>query len=192
MCWTIFFKNFFFKQSLILSGYFLMISIWPTFANICCPYFFSKDSRFQKCLLFFYPRLKLLWSRVQQNNPDEKSVGDSQTFESNRGQQWSSRTGQIKICQGCSWGQNFDWFLREKKETFLIVCPMARAAGWKKRTNGLFDRPQRVIRKLNDFNKLTKVFTTVVFLFRPFPFPNQHKISFIREILKFYWFSSAF
>ena len=152
MCWTIFFKNFFFKQSLILSGYFLMISIWPTFANICCPYFFSKDSRFQKCLLFFYPRLKLLWSRVQQNNPDEKSVGDSQTFESNRGQQWLSRTGQIKICQGCSWGQNFDWFLREKKETFLIVCPMARAAGWKKRTNGLFDRPQRVIRKLNDFN----------------------------------------
>ena len=114
--------------------------------------FFSKDSRFQKCLLFFYPRLKLLWSRVQQNNPDEKSVGDSQTFESNRGQQWLSRTGQIKICQGCSWGQNFDWFLREKKEIFLIVCPMARAAGWKKRTNGLFDRPQRVIRKLNDFN----------------------------------------
>ena len=111
-------KNFFFKQSLILSGYFLMISIWPTFADICCPYFFSKDSRFQKCLLFFYPRFKLLWSRVQQNNPDEKSVGDSQTFKSNRGQQWLSRTGQIKICQGCSWGENFDWFLREKIRPF--------------------------------------------------------------------------
>ena len=41
---------------------------------------------------------------------------------------------------------------RKKGDFFLIVCPMARAAGWKKRTNGLFDRPQRVIRKLNDFN----------------------------------------
>ena len=93
---------------------------------------FFEKSRFKKCLLFFYPRLRLLWSRVQQNHPDEKSVGDCQTWESNRGQQWLSRTGQIKICQGCSRGENFDWFLREKKETFLIARPMARAACWKK------------------------------------------------------------
>ena len=152
MCWTIFFKNFFFKQSLILSGYFLMISIWPTFANICCPYFFRKKADFKNACCFFILGIMLLWSRVQQNHPDEKSVGDCQTWESNRGQQWLPRTGQIKICQGCIWGQNFDWFLREKKETFLIARPMARAACWKKRTNGLFDRPQRVIRKLNDFN----------------------------------------
>ena len=66
----------------------------------------------------FYPRLKLLWSRVQQKNPDEKSVGDSQTFESNRGQQWLSRTGQIKICQGFCWRQNFDWFKGEKIRPF--------------------------------------------------------------------------
>ena len=149
MCWKIFSQNFPFQtNSNFVRIFFLFSQPLPIFVVLI----FSKESRFQKCLLFFYPRLKLLWSRVQQNNPDEKSVGDSQTFESNRGQQWLSRTGQIKICQGCSWGQNFDWFLREKKETFLIVCPMARAAGWKKRTNGLFDRPQRVIRKLNDFN----------------------------------------
>ena len=95
-------------------------------ANLCqylLSLFFSKESRFQKCLLFFYPRLRLLWSRFQQNHPDEKSVGECQTWESNRGQQWLSRTGQIKICQGCSWGQNFDWFLREKRR-LLIARPM--------------------------------------------------------------------
>ena len=93
--------------------------------------FFSKESRFQKCLLFFNPRLRHLWSRVQQNLPDEKSVGDRQTWESNRGQQWLSRTGQIKICQGCSWGQNFDWFW-EKKGDFFDRTSNVRAACWKK------------------------------------------------------------
>ena len=91
---------------------FPIIFIWPTFANICCPYF-SKESRFQKCLLFFHPRHSL-WSRVQQNHPDEKSVGDFQSWESNRGQQWLSRTNQIKICPGFRWGQNFHWFLKKK------------------------------------------------------------------------------
>ena len=35
-------KIFFFKQTLILSGYFLKIFIWSTFANICRSKFFEK------------------------------------------------------------------------------------------------------------------------------------------------------
>ena len=50
--------------------------------------FFSKESRFKNYLLFFILGLMILWSRVQQNHPDQKSVGDFQSWESNRGQQW--------------------------------------------------------------------------------------------------------
>ena len=84
MCWTIFFKNFFFKQSLILSGYFLMISIWPTFANICCPYFFRKIADFKNACCFFIldlsfsdpefskiTRMKNLWEIVKLLNQIE-------------------------------------------------------------------------------------------------------------------------
>ena len=114
MCWTIFFKNFFFKQSLIfpdIFSWFLFDQPLPIFVVLN---FFRKRADLKIACCFFILGLMLLWSRVQQNHPDEKSVGDCQTCESNRGQQWLSRTGQIKICQGCSWGQNFDWFLREK------------------------------------------------------------------------------
>ena len=60
----------------------------------------------------------LSWSRVQQKHPDEKSAGDFQSWESNRGQQWLSRTDQIKIWQGFCLGQNFDSFSREKIRPF--------------------------------------------------------------------------
>ena len=64
MFWSFFFSKLIFKQSLILSEYFCVIFIRPTFANICCP-LFSKESRFKKILLFFNSRLKIFWSRVQ-------------------------------------------------------------------------------------------------------------------------------
>ena len=64
MFWSIFFRIHLFKQSLILSGYFHVIFIRPTFPNICCP-LFSKKSRFKKILLFFNSQLKIFWSRVQ-------------------------------------------------------------------------------------------------------------------------------
>ena len=51
MCWTIFFQIFLFQKILILSG--LVISIWPTFANICCPYFFRKKADFKNACCFF-------------------------------------------------------------------------------------------------------------------------------------------
>ena len=62
-----FFKIHFFKLSLILSGYFFITFIWPTFANIYCP-LFSKDGRFEKILLFFNPRLNIFlipsWAKL--------------------------------------------------------------------------------------------------------------------------------
>ena len=36
-----------------------------------------------------------------------------QSSESNLGEQWLSRTGQIKICQDFCRGKNFDWFFIE-------------------------------------------------------------------------------
>ena len=131
MCSTIFFKNFIFQTKFdfvrIFSHDFYL-------ANLCqylLSLFFSKESRFQKCLLFFYPRLRLLWSQVQQNHPDEKSVGDRQTWESNRGQQWLSRNDQIEIFQGSSWGKILIDFW-EKKRDFFDRTSNARAACWKK------------------------------------------------------------
>ena len=79
---------------------------------------FLKESRCENACCFFILDLMLLWSQVQQKHPDKKSVGDFQSWESNRGQQWLSRTDQIKICQGFCWGQNFDSFLREKIRPF--------------------------------------------------------------------------
>ena len=60
----------------------------------------------------------LFWSRLQQNHTDEESVGDFQSWERNSGQQWLSRTGQIKICKSFCWGKNFDWFWEKKIRAF--------------------------------------------------------------------------
>ena len=129
MFWSIFFQNSPFQTKLlILSGYFCVIFIRPSFANICCP-LLSKDSR-KKILLFFNSRLKIFWSRVQ--HLDEKSVGDpeNQSWESNRGQQWLSRTGQIKNFQGFRRGQSFVLFTNQTwrdnsnifKQFFFALC----------------------------------------------------------------------
>ena len=65
-------------------------------------------------------------------SPDEKSVGDpeKQCWESNRGQQWLSRTGQIKNFQGFCWRQNFVLFTSQIwrdnsnifKQVFFALC----------------------------------------------------------------------
>ena len=111
-------KIFFFKQSLILSGYTFSWFLFCQPLLIFVVLNFSKKAAFKNACCFFILGLKLFWSRVQQNHPDEKSVGDFQSWESNRGQQWLSRTGQIKICQDFCWVQNFYWFLREKMDLF--------------------------------------------------------------------------
>ena len=80
--------------------------------------FFRKKADFKNACCFFILDSIFLWSRVQQNHPDEKSVGDFQSWESNRGQQWLSRTDQIKIWQGFCLGQNFNSFSREKTGPF--------------------------------------------------------------------------
>ena len=157
MCWTIFFKNSLFQTK---SDFVQIFSLYNYLPDLCRYLFFldffPKDSRFEKRLLFFNLGLMLLWSRVQQNDPDEKSVWDhyNQSWESNRGQQWLSRTDQINIYQGFIWGRNFDCFSREKIRPFGHTADGAGSL-LKKRKYGLFDRPQRVIRKSNGFKKLT-------------------------------------
>ena len=74
---------------------------------------FSRESRFQKCLLLFYPRFNVLLIPSSAKAPGWKISGSFQSWESNRGQQWLSRTDQIKICQGFSFKLYFAWFLRE-------------------------------------------------------------------------------
>ena len=87
-------------------------------ANLCqyllSLFFFRKKADFKNACCYFILGLMLSWSRVQQKHPDEKSAGDFQSWESNRGQQWLSRTDQIKIWQGFCLGQNFYSFSREK------------------------------------------------------------------------------
>ena len=132
MCWTIIFKNSRFQTK---SDFVQIFSLYNYLPDLC-RYFLSlivpKDSRFEKRLLFFNLGLMLLWSRVQQNDPDEKSVCDhyNQSWESNRGQQWLSWTGQIKICQGFCWVQNFVLFTSQTwrdnsnifKQVFVALC----------------------------------------------------------------------
>ena len=111
----------FFQTKSDIVQIFPMIFNWPSFANICCPLFFSKEADLKNACCFFILGLMLLWFRVQQNRPGEKSVGDFQSWEPNRGQQWLSRTAQIIICQGFRWGRNFDWFCREKIRPFWTL-----------------------------------------------------------------------
>ena len=107
--------------------YFLKIFIWPTFANICRSEFLETD--FKNACCFFILGLMLFWSRVQQKHPDEKSMGDFQSWESNRGQQWLSRTA-----------KNLSRFLLRTKlrliferenRNFFVAHSMARVAYWK-------------------------------------------------------------
>ena len=146
--------------------------------------FFRKKADLKITYCFFILGLRLFWSRVQQNHPDKKSVGDFQSWESNRGQQWLSRTDQINIYQGFIWGRNFDCFSREKIRPFGHTADGAGSL-LKKRKYGLFDRPQQVIRKLYGFKKLTEVFTPAEFHFEEikgrFPFHNTIKHRFYEK-----------
>ena len=79
-------------------------------------------------LFFEKSRFLKIPSVFQQNQSDEKSVGDFQSWESNDGQQWLSRSVQIKIWQGFCWEQNFDGYLREK------IRPFCSHTKWLKKT----------------------------------------------------------
>ena len=81
---------------------------------------FPRESIFQKCLLLFYPRLNACLIPSSAKSPDEKSVGDFQSWESNRGQQWLSRTGQIKNFQGFV-EDKISFCLRLKLEETILI-----------------------------------------------------------------------
>ena len=79
---------------------------------------FSKASRFQRSLLFFSPRLNIFLIPSWAKSPGWKISERFLFWESNHGQQWLSRTCQIKICQSFCWRQNFDRFSRDKIRPF--------------------------------------------------------------------------
>ena len=109
MFWPIFFRNSPFQTKSDFDRIFLR-NIYST--NFCQYLLtsFSKEGIFKKKSCCFL----ILGSKFSdpEFSPDEKSVWDheNQSWESNRGQQWLSRTSQIKNFQGFCWGQNFVLF----------------------------------------------------------------------------------
>ena len=91
--WQYFFQKFSFSNKVWfcpdIFSWFLFGQPLPIFVVLN---FFRKRADLKIACCFFILGLMLLWSRVQQNHPDEKSVGDFQSWESNRGQQSMSRT----------------------------------------------------------------------------------------------------
>ena len=120
MCSKIFFPKFSFPNKVWfcpdIFSWFLFGQPLPIFVVL----FFRKRADLRIACCFFILGLMLLWSGVQQNHPDEKSVGDCPTLESNRGQQWLSRTGQIKNFQGSLLRTNFrSVYVSNLKRQFL-------------------------------------------------------------------------
>ena len=131
MFWSIFFQNSPFQTKSDFVRIFSRNIYSTNFRQYLLSYFLERK-QIPKILLFFNSRLNNFWSRVQQKHPDEKSVGDpeNQSWESNLGQQWLSRTGQIKNFQGFCWEQNFVLFTSQTwrdnsdifKQVILALC----------------------------------------------------------------------
>ena len=157
-------KIFFFKQSLILPGYFLMMIICQTFANICCAWFFLKIAESKKCLLFFYPRVNASLIPSSAKSPGWKISGRFSILRIKSRSTIIVKNWSNKNLPNFCWGRNFSWFLREKMDLFDRISN-GTGSLLEKQKYGLLDRPQQVITKLYGFQKLTEVFTPVEFHF---------------------------
>ena len=160
-CWTIFFQNFLFQT----NSDFVQIFSQDFYLAILCQYlsFWISRNRFQKCLLFFYPRVNAFLIPSSGKTPGWKISGRFSILR--------IKSRSTMIAKNCP-NKNLSRFLLRTKlrliferenRNFLVAHPMARLACWKKRKYGLFDRPQQVIRTLDGFKKLTNVFKPAEF-----------------------------
>ena len=94
--------------------------------------FFSKESRFQKCLLFFYPRHNASLIPSSAKSHGWKISGRLSNLRIKSRPTMIVKNWPNKNLSRLQSRKKFRLIFERKKETFLIARPMARAACWKK------------------------------------------------------------
>ena len=94
---------------------------------------FSKESIFQKCLLFFYPRLNTSLIPSSAKVPGWKISGRFSILRIKSRSTMIVKDWPNKNLTRFLFGTKFQFIFERKNKTFLVAHPMARAACWKKR-----------------------------------------------------------
>ena len=92
---------------------------------------FSKESRFQKCLLFFYPRLKAFLIPSSAKSPRWKISGRFSILRIKSRSTMIVKNWPNKNLSRFLLRTKFWLIFERKNKTFLIAHPMTRAACWK-------------------------------------------------------------
>ena len=132
-CWTIFFPEFSFSNKLWfcpdIFSRFLFGQPLPIFVVLN----FSRESRFQKCLLLFYPRLNAFLIPSSAKAPGWKISGRFSILRIKSRSTMIVKDWPNKNLTRFLFGTKFQFIFERKNKTFLVAHPMARAACWKKR-----------------------------------------------------------
>ena len=94
---------------------------------------FSRESRFQKCLLLFYPRLNAFLIPSSAKAPGWKISRRLSILRIKSRSTMIVKDWPNKNLTRFLFGTKFKFIFERKNKTFLVAHPMARAACWKKR-----------------------------------------------------------